>query len=133
MVKEKNLLDSLGRISESIEMLIRFMEALTKFVGLHKLGIMSFELLSQPELYEKRGYDIAAFTLEDANGNDVMYLNIYTNGTVTGENFTRSGSDSGIDCPWNEALQEILKTLGVLNHSALIQEKVGKAIDILGH
>jgi hypothetical protein len=130
MIQEKSLLEAMTAMSDSILALTRFMQALTKFVKLHKLGKAEFEMYPAPQFYEFRGYDFGGFRLYDSQGKDIMYFAFYTDGSADGENF-KVEEDAKMDCSWNIALHKILKTLGVLNVSKLSSEKIAKAVEAL--
>lgn len=124
--------------SESIANFKRFVESLDKFLKTNALGSAEYSADYPAVSFraDEHGYDIAMFHLRDANSKDVIYLYIYTDGTVQGENFTddvglarRSQVSAG--CTYTEAACEILKTVGVMNHSALSHKKIDKAIEIL--
>ena len=129
MVQEKSLLDAMGKVSDSINSLIRFVKALDIFLFSHKIGRAEFELLTNPDMFPNRGYDFAVLHVNHADGEGLLYLHFYTNGTTTGENLSNDGPD--IDCTWNEALREILRTIGVLNFPPFTSEKIAKAIEAL--
>jgi hypothetical protein len=122
-------------VSGSVADFKRFIEALNRFLEANKLGSASWDETDQPEL-DDHGFDIAMFHLSDSAGKDAMYLYIYTDGTVTGENFALGHEKSRFGdsprCSWDGAVREILKTVGVLQHTPLSREKIDKAIELFG-
>jgi hypothetical protein len=133
---EMTLEKAMEAISESIADFKRFAEALDKFLKTNNLG--SAEYSSEYSAVEFRagehGYDIAMFHLRDRDGEDVIYLYVYTDGTVQGENFSLGDRRDRINdgCTWNDAVREILKTVGVAQHTPLSREKIDKAIELFG-
>ncbi|MCX6703599.1 MAG: hypothetical protein NTV02_02850 [Candidatus Zambryskibacteria bacterium] len=123
-------------VSDSIANFKRFVMALNKFLELHKLG--SVVLKKRGGLPELDGfthrYDITMFTLRDPLRNDILYVDLYTDGRATGENFKVDNSvlSRAGGCTWDEAIEETLETIGVLQHTALSREKIGKIIELLG-
>ena len=124
-------------VSESIANLKRFTESLDKFLRANNIGSAEYSADYPAVSFraDTHGYDIAMFHLRDHNGEDVIYFYVYTDGTVQGENFSDSPSlTSRLDggCTYDMAVKEILRTVGVLNHSALSREKIDKIVELLG-
>lgn len=123
--------------SDSIANLKRFTENLNKFLEANGLGSAEYSADYPAIGFEagKHGYDIAMFHLRDRFGKDVIYFYVYTDGTVQGENFSLAGAKRdriNDECTYTEAAREVLKTVGVMGHSALSREKIDKAIEALG-
>jgi hypothetical protein len=125
--------------SESIANFKRFVESLDKFLKTNNLGSAEYsaEYPATEFRADSHGYDIAMFHLRDQRNKDVMYLYIYTDGTVQGENLSdapgidqRSRVNAG--CTYIEAAREILHTVGVRGRSTLSGAKIDKAIEVLG-
>lgn len=141
-IVQKNTVETLEQamevVSASIANLIRFVDALNKFLQANGLGSAEYSAdypavtLSTGD----HGYDIAMFHLRNAKGEDVIYFYIYTDGTVWGENFsdasgTKRTSRVNKGCTYTEAAEEVLRTIGVLDHSKLSLEKVNAAVKAL--
>jgi hypothetical protein len=136
---EVTLEKAMETVSESIATFKRFVEALNKFLELHEIGSAGLDQRpGYPTLDESDnlGYDVAMFHLRDPFGKDVIYLDLYTSGMATGENFLVKDNRSNLGglkgCSWEEAIREILVTVGVLQHTALSREKIEKVIEMLG-
>lgn len=124
-------------VSDSIANLKRFTESLNKFLGANGLGSAEYSAEYPAVTFAAgdHGYDIAMFHIRNQSGEDVIYFYVYTDGTVQGENFSlgsirRDRINDG--CTYIEAVREVLKTVGVMEHSALSREKIDKAIEALG-
>lgn len=128
-------------VSDSIANLKRFTESLNKFLETNGLGSAEYSADYPAVGFEggRYGYDIAMFHLRDRNGKDVIYFYVWTGGIVQGENFTiqfslenkqRDLINDG--CTYAVAAREVLKTVGVMEHSALSRQKIDKAIEALG-
>lgn len=121
--------------SDSITNLKRFTESLAKFLKANNLGSAEYSD-DLEDVIAEHGYTIGMFRLCDRSGEkDVLYFYVYSDGTVQGENFSLSDSRRDLinrGCTYTEAAQEVLKTVGVMEHSALSREKIDKAIEALG-
>ena len=126
--------------SESIANLVRFVEALNKFLTTNGLGSADYsaDYPSVTFTAGEHGYDIALFHLRNRHNKDVIYFYVYTDGTVWGENFsdapgTSRNSRVNNGCTYAEAAREVLITVGTLKHEALSRQKIDKAIEALGN
>ncbi len=131
----ESLEKAMDAVSESIANFKRFVLALNAFLERHQLGGATWADLSNPVLYDDgKGYQIAQIDLSEPGGGELAYLDIYTDGTATGENFSTKlrAFGGGGGCTWDEAIKEILQTIGTLYHNPISRGKIEKIIELLG-
>jgi hypothetical protein len=124
---------AVAAVSESIANLKLFIETLNKFLQANGLGSASYSTEGYAEK-NSHGYQVALFEVFGVDGDAIIYFFVYTDGTGWGENFTVDMHKSDINdgCTYVEAAEEVLRTIGVLNHTPLSREKIENAISALG-
>lgn len=121
-------------VSQSVANFKQFVEGLNKFLQAEGLGSAEYCELYSPDIQNDRlGYEFAIFSMHDIGGKDLIYFHLYTNGTVTGENFVLGHERSrlGSGCSYIRAAEEVLRTIGVLNVGLQQLGKVEAAIKFL--
>ncbi len=138
MIKTEDIIaveKALEKVSDSIELFKRFVVALNAFLLKHGFGSAELVFDPNPELYD-RGYGFARFYIHLCNGKDLLYADLYTNGTATGENFSNTvwaRQQGGINGSWYGLIRDVIKEVG---HGSMLsqlpREKIEKIIEMLG-